>query len=86
MDLIRKWVQVIFFFMTNGYWNFPVTKAIYKGPLKVVCSPGLNCYSCPAATTYCPIGALQQLLTGIRMSIETGQFNIGFYVDRKSVV
>jgi len=80
MDVMRKWVQVISFFLTNGYWNFPATRVIYKGPLKVVCSPGLNCYSCPAATTYCPIGALQQLLAGIRISIETGQFFIGFYV------
>ncbi len=80
MNLLRKWVQCIFFIGTNGYWNFPVTRAIYKGPLKVVCSPGLNCYSCPASTTYCPIGALQQLFAGIRLSIETGQFYIGFYV------
>ncbi len=80
MDTMRKWVQVLFFFITNGYWNFPYTKAIYKGPLKVVCSPGLNCYSCPASTTYCPIGSLQQLFAGIRMSIETGQFFVGFYV------
>lgn len=80
MDLIRTWVQALFFILTNGYWNFPVTKGIYKGPLKIVCSPGLNCYSCPAATTYCPLGSLQQLLTGIRMSLENGQFFAGFYV------
>jgi len=80
MDFIRKWVQALFFILTNGYWNFPVTKGIYKGPLKIVCSPGLNCYSCPAATTYCPLGSLQQLLAGIRMSLENGQFFVGFYV------
>jgi ferredoxin-type protein NapH len=38
----------------------------------LICSPGLNCYSCPAATTYCPLGSLQQLLLGIRFSLETG--------------
>ncbi len=80
MNALRKWIQTLFFFLTNGYWNFPVTKSIYQGPLKVVCSPGLNCYSCPAATTYCPIGSLQQLFAGIRLTIETGQFYIGFYV------
>ena len=80
MELIRKWVQALFFLISNGYWNFPVTKGIYQGPLKVVCSPGLNCYSCPAATTYCPLGSLQQLLAGIRLSLENGQFFIGFYV------
>ena len=80
MDLIRKWVQALFFLITNGYWNFPATRGIYQGPLKVVCSPGLNCYSCPAATTYCPLGSLQQLLAGLRISLESGQFFIGLYV------
>ena len=80
MELVRKWIQVLFFFLTNGYWNFPVTRGIYQGPLKVICSPGLNCYSCPAATTYCPLGSLQQLLGGIRMTLANGQFFVGFYV------
>jgi ferredoxin-type protein NapH len=80
MDFIRKWVQALFFLVTNGYWNFPVTRGIYQGPLKVICSPGLNCYSCPAATSYCPLGALQQLFGGIRLSLENGQVFVGFYV------
>lgn len=32
---------------------------IYRGAGKKVCVPGLNCYSCPAASGACPIGALQ---------------------------
>lgn len=80
MDFIRKWVQALFFLITNGYWNFPVTRGIYQGPLKVICSPGLNCYSCPAATSYCPIGALQQLMGGLRLSLENGQLFFGLYV------
>ncbi len=80
MDFIRKWVQALFFLITNGYWNFPITRGIYQGPLKVICSPGLNCYSCPAATSYCPLGALQQLFAGIRLALENGQFYVGFYV------
>ena len=80
MDTIRKWIQALFVLFTNGYWNFPVTKNIYQGPLKVVCSPGVNCFSCPASTTYCPLGSLQQLLAGARWSIENGQFFLGFYV------
>lgn len=80
MELGRKWVQIVIGFLTNGYWAFPVTRAIYQGPLKVVCSPGLNCYSCPAATTYCPMGALQQLMLSIRFSLETGHYYIGWYV------
>ena len=80
MNFIRKWVQTIFLFITNGYWAFPASRSIYQGPLKVVCSPGLNCYSCPASTTYCPIGSLQQLLAGIRLALENGQIFLGLYV------
>jgi len=80
MDLVRKWVQALFFLITNGYWNFPATRGIYQGPLKVICSPGLNCYSCPAATSYCPLGAIQQLMAGIRLSLGNGQLYVGFYV------
>lgn len=80
MEFIRKWVQALFFLITNGYWNFPVTRGIYQGPLKVICSPGLNCYSCPAATSYCPLGALQQLMSGVRLALANGQVYIGFYV------
>ena len=80
MELARKWVQALWFFLANGFWGFPVTGNIYQGPLKIICSPGLNCYSCPAATTYCPIGSLQQLLLGVRFSLQSGQFFIGTFV------
>jgi polyferredoxin len=80
MEIVRKWVQTIMTLLVNGSWSFPFTRTIYQGPLKVVCSPGLNCYSCPAATTYCPIGSLQQLIAGIRIALENGQNFFGFYV------
>lgn len=64
----------------NGYWAFPFTRSMYQGPLKVICAPGLNCYSCPAATTSCAIGSLQQLLASIRLSLESGQYYFGLYV------
>ncbi len=32
---------------------------IYSGNVKMVCVPGLNCYSCPGAVGACPLGALQ---------------------------
>ncbi len=80
MELARKWVQLVIALLTNGYWGFPATKTIYQGPLKVVCSPGLNCYSCPAATTYCPIGAIQQLMLSLRFNLENAQYYLGWYV------
>jgi len=80
MEAVRKWMQTILALLTNGSWSFPFTRTIYQGPLKVVCSPGLNCYSCPASTTYCPIGTLQQLMAGIRIALENGQNFFGLYV------
>lgn len=47
---------------SNSYLKGFAEGKIYKGPLKSVCSPGLNCYSCPGALTSCPIGALQAVL------------------------
>lgn len=80
MERLRRWVQILWVFLSNGYWAFPVSGALYQGPLKILCSPGLNCYSCPAATTFCPIGSLQQLLLGIRLSLQTGHAYVGAYV------
>ena len=42
------------------------TGKIYSGPIKSVCVPGLNCYSCPGAVGACPIGSLQSFLGGMR--------------------
>ncbi|HBI14802.1 MAG TPA: (4Fe-4S)-binding protein [Desulfobulbaceae bacterium] len=80
METVRKLVQTLWVFLVNGFWGFPWTRTIYQGPLKVICSPGLNCYSCPAATTYCPLGSLQQLLLSIRFSLETGSYYLGTFV------
>ena len=80
MERVRKVVQALWVFLTNGFWGFPFTGTLYQGPLKVLCSPGLNCYSCPAATAFCPIGSLQQLLLGVRLSLQSGQLLVGTYV------
>jgi len=80
MEKIRSFSQMLWLFLVNGNWSFPITKNIYQGPLKIICSPGLNCYSCPASTTYCPIGSLQQLFLSIRFSIQSGHFYIGTFV------
>ena len=80
MERLRTWIQALWFFLSNGYWAFPISGTLYQGPLKVICAPGLNCYSCPAATTFCPIGSLQQLLLGVRLSLQAGQLYVGSYV------
>ena len=48
--------------VTNGYLKGFIEGKIYTGPLKRVCVPGLNCYSCPGALGACPIGSLQAAL------------------------
>lgn len=46
---------------------------IHKGNSKIVCVPGLNCYSCPAAAASCPIGSLQAV-------IGSSKFQFAYYV------
>ncbi len=58
-SMMRHLIQFIAFIMTNAQILNLGTGKIYKGPWKQFCSPGLNCYSCPAAVTACPIGAMQ---------------------------
>lgn len=61
-DKMRLGVQFIFTALTNGYFYGFASGRIYTGPLKTVCVPGLNCYSCPGALGACPIGSLQAVL------------------------
>lgn len=55
----RLSVQIAFTALTNGYVNGFLTGTIFRGKSKLLCVPGLNCYSCPGALGSCPIGALQ---------------------------
>jgi len=57
--IVRKLIQIAVFGFTNPYFGNFVSGKIYTGKLKSFCTPGLNCYSCPAASFSCPIGAMQ---------------------------
>ena len=63
-SLVRRLSQAAFFALTNGYARGFAEGRIYKGSLKKLCVPGLNCYSCPGALGSCPIGSLQAVLDG----------------------
>jgi polyferredoxin len=54
--------QILSAFLCNAEISNFKTGSISKGPLKNICVPGLNCYSCPAAIASCPLGALQNAL------------------------
>ena len=61
----RRIVQWLCALLYNA--NLPgfIQGRIYRGPLKSVCVPGLNCYSCPGAVGACPLGSLQSSLSGV---------------------
>lgn len=69
----RLIVMACYVAVTNGYIKGFMEGKIYTGPLKKVCVPGLNCYSCPGALGACPIGSLQATL-GSR------HYKMAFYV------
>ena len=66
---LRLLVQVLYTIVTNGYAYGYLNGKIYKGALKYVCVPGLNCYSCPGAVGSCPIGALQAALNERKVQV-----------------
>ncbi len=55
----RRLIQVYSALLFNSYLKGYITGDIFKGATKNICTPGLNCYSCPGAVTACPLGALQ---------------------------
>ncbi len=55
-------IQAAVTFLTNAHLTGFFTGNIYQGPLKKICVPGLNCYSCPGALGACPLGSLQSAL------------------------
>ncbi len=79
-NVLRRVIQVVATFVTNSSFGFIFTHKIYQGTLKSFCVPGLNCYSCPAATFACPIGALQFLFAGVRPSLASARVHIGSFV------
>jgi polyferredoxin len=66
MDTIKKWMptkrkimQLYFAVLFNANLKGFVTGNIYQGNSKIICAPGINCYSCPGAVGACPLGTLQ---------------------------
>ena len=55
----RKIMQLYFALLFNANLKGFVTGNIFKGQSKILCAPGINCYSCPGAVAACPLGSLQ---------------------------
>ena len=59
--------------MTNLHLPNFLKGGLYQGAGKTVCVPGLNCYSCPAASGACPIGAFQAV-------VGSSKFSFSYYI------
>lgn len=88
---MRGWIQAGATLLSNIHLSNFFKGEIYQGSGKAVCVPGLNCYSCPAASGACPIGAFQAVagsskfgfsyyITGflILVGVLLGRFVCGF--------
>jgi ferredoxin-type protein NapH len=70
----NRWkIQALSTLLTNANLTGFSTGKIYKGSLKSICVPGLNCYSCPGAVGSCPIGSLQGV-------IGSSKFKFSYYI------
>ena len=69
----RGFIQAAATLVTNIHLPNFAKGSIYQGAGKTVCVPGLNCYSCPAASGACPIGSFQSV-------VGSSKFNFSYYV------
>ncbi|MBR2707186.1 MAG: redoxin family protein [Mogibacterium sp.] len=69
----RKLIQLYSAVLYNACAKGFIKGEIYTGRTKIMCVPGLNCYSCPAAVGACPLGSLQNALA-------SSENRAGFYV------
>lgn len=60
----RKLVQFISMLVYNADVQKWFSGEISRSPVKQICVPGLNCYSCPGAIASCPLGSLQNTIGG----------------------
>ena len=69
----RGWIQAAATLLTNIHISNLFKGKIYQGNVKTMCVPGLNCYSCPASTGACPIGAFQAV-------VGSSKFKFTYYI------
>ena len=73
LSRFRGWIQAGAALLTNIHLPNFLKGSIYQGGGKTVCVPGLNCYSCPAASGACPIGAFQAV-------VGSSKFRFSYYI------
>lgn len=73
LSRFRGFIQAGAALLTNIHLPNFAKGGLYQGKGKYVCVPGLNCYSCPAASGACPIGALQAV-------VGSSKFRFSYYI------
>ena len=73
LSRLRGWIQAGAALLTNLHLPNFLKGGLYQGAGKTVCVPGLNCYSCPAASGACPIGAFQAV-------VGSSKFSLSYYI------
>lgn len=73
LSRFRGWGQAGATLLTNIHLPNFFTGSLYQGNGKMVCVPGLNCYSCPAASGACPIGSFQAV-------VGSSKFRFSYYI------
>ena len=73
MSRLRGWIQAGATLLTNLHLPNFLKGGLYQGAGKTVCVPGLNCYSCPAASGASPIGAFQAV-------VGSSKFGFSYYI------
>nr|WP_072514077.1 4Fe-4S binding protein [Ndongobacter massiliensis] len=69
----RGWIQAGATLLTNVHLPNFLKGELYQGNGKMVCIPGLNCYSCPGAAGACPIGSFQAV-------VGSSKFRFSYYI------
>lgn len=72
----RRVIQLYAALLFNANIKGFIKGTIYTGPMKNICTPGLNCYSCPGASGACPLGALQNSLAASNKRLPYYMFGI----------
>ena len=73
LSRLRGWIQAGAALLTNLHLPNFLKGGLYQGAGKTICVPGLNCYSCPAASGACPIGAFQAV-------VGSSKFSFSYYI------
>ena len=73
LSRFRSLIQAAATLLTNIHLPNFLKGGIYQGKGKAVCVPGLNCYSCPAASGACPIGSFQAV-------VGSSKFSFSYYI------